>query len=262
MKHDAMLGTPPSSVAFRDYPSSVAEAMDQAGAARLLDGVGRVVLKPNLVNASPFPVTTPPALCEAVIAFIRRHGAPEIIIAEGCGDAMLETDEVFARLGYDALAARCGVGLLDLNHAPLIVLEDPARPVFPVMHLPAILFDCLLISLPVLKAHSLADVTGSLKNMMGAAPPQYYGGRYGSWKKAAFHGRMQQSITDLVAYRPPDFAVMDATVGLADYHLGGRWCDPPVNRILAGGDPWELDREAARLLGLDWRTIGHLADRP
>ena len=52
---------------------------------------------------------------------------------------------------------------------------------------------------------------------------------------------------------------MDATVGLADYHLGGARSQPPVNRILASRDARALDRQAADLLGMDWRQVGHLA---
>ena len=49
-----------------------------------------------------------------------------------------------------------------------------------------------------------------------------------------------------------------AVTGLADYHLGGRECSPPVNKLIGGTDPVEVDREAASLLGLDWRGISHL----
>ena len=94
--------------------------------------------------------------------------------------------------------------------------------------------------------------------MMGLAPPKYYSGRYGTWKKAVFHERMQQSVIDLNRYRSPDLTVMDATIGLPEFHLGGRQSDPPVNKILAGFEPVELDRKAAELLQLDWREIGHL----
>jgi len=110
----------------------------------------------------------------------------------------------------------------------------------------------------VLKAHSLADITGSMKYMIGLAPPAHYSGRHGSWKKAVFHGNMQQSIIDLNQYRTPDLTIMDATIGLAEYHLGGSRCDPPVNKLLGGFDAREVDREAARLLGMDWKIIGHL----
>ena len=101
--------------------------------------------------------------------------------------------------------------------------------------------------------------TGSMKNMVGLAPPRHYAGRFGNWKKAAFHHRLDHAIVELNRYRRPDFNVMDASIGLAKYHPGGVRCDPPVNRILAGPDSRALDREAATLLGLDWTRVGHRA---
>jgi uncharacterized protein (DUF362 family) len=208
-------------------------------------------------------VTTRPAFTAAVAEYVRRH-APhaELVIAEGTGDACKETSEIFRALGYDALARDVGAELVDLNHAPLTVRKDPSRPVFPTMHLPELAFSHCVVSLPVLKAHSLAGVTGTLKNMMGFAPPEHYdgtGGRGGgSWKKAVFHNRMQQSVADLVHYLRPQLSCMDASVGLCSFHLGGPPCSPPAGRILAGFDPFALDRRAAELLGRDWRSIGHL----
>ena len=52
---------------------------------------------------------------------------------------------------------------------------------------------------------------------------------------------------------------MDASIGMAEFHLGGNWCDPPVNHILAGFHAQVVDREAAGLLGLDWHCVGHLS---
>ena len=83
--------------------------------------------------------------------------------------------------------------------------------------------------------------------------------RPSTWKKAAFHRDLDAAIIELNRYRRPDFTVMDATVGLADYHLGGARSQPPVNRILASRDARALDRQAADLLGMDWRQVGHLA---
>ena len=128
------------------------------------------------------------------------------------------------------------------------------------MHLPEIAISHYLISLPVLKAHSFSKITGTLKNMIGLAPPQYYSGRFGTWKKAVFHGQMHQSIIDLNTYRTPDLSLMDATVGMPEYHLGGRHCHPPVNKLIAGFDPVKLDRRSAELLGLRWRSIPHLKE--
>lgn len=243
---------------FIRYEETVFQCMAAGGAEELLVHGRPVMLKPNLINTSPHPVTTSPAFCAAVIGFVREHTDAPIVIAEGCGDASLETMAVFDRLGYRSLAEQTGTTLLDLNTAPLTLLKDSGCRIFPQMWLPEAVFEHMLISLPVLKAHSLCRLTGSMKNMMGMAPPEHYGGQYGSWKKAAFHQHLDKAIVELNRYRQPDFTVMDATVGLADFHLGGACCDPPVNRILAGADARELDREAARLLGMDWQEIGYL----
>ena len=45
---------------------------------------------------------------------------------------------------------------------------------------------------------------------------------------------------------------------MAEYHLGGAKCSPPVNKIVVGFDAKEVDRKAAELLGFDWRDIKHL----
>jgi uncharacterized protein (DUF362 family) len=93
--------------------------------------------------------------------------------------------------------------------------------------------------------------------MIGFAPPQYYSGG-GFWRKSAFHQYMHQAILDLNKYVSPHLSLMDATIGLADYHLGGRKCSPPVNKIVAGLNPYEVDRKAAEFLKFNWKKIKHL----
>jgi len=246
-------------VDFYSYHESIAEALDAINAGETFAQQSAILLKPNLINASPHPVTTPADCCEAVIEYIRSCSDASIVIAEGCGDAHLGTDEVFDLLGYRDLARRYGVDLVDLNTAPLRKLENNNCSFFSEIYLPEIAYTHFMLSIPVLKAHSLAQITGTLKNMVGLAPPKYYGDRFGGWKKSIFHNNMQQSIIDLNRYRSPDLSVMDASVGLADFHLGGRHCSPPVKKIIAGFNALQVDRQAADFLGLDWRQIQHLA---
>ena len=243
---------------FSSYPESVTKALDAIGARERLAKQSAILIKPNLINASPHPVTTPVDCCEAVVEYLLTYSKANIVIAEGCGDSSLETDDIFDMLGYRNLSKRYGISLVDLNKSPLTKLENKNCSVFPEIYLPEIAFTHFIISLPVLKAHSLAVITGTLKNMMGFAPPRYYSGKFGRWKKAVFHGDMQQSIIDLNMYRSPDLSLMDATAGLAEYHLGGRHCSPPVGKIIAGFNPIEVDRIAATLLGFNWEEIPHL----
>lgn len=248
----------PVVVDFQDYASSIPAALDALGAPRFLHDQKAVMLKPNLVNTSPFPVTTPVEVCAVLVDYIRAHGTASVVIAEGTGDASRETDAIFAALGYTKMARDKDVQLLDLNHAPSRRIPLPRGRVFKELHLPEVAFTHFLISVPVLKAHSLAGITGALKNLMGLLPPRHYGNPAGGWKKSRFHARMQGSLMDLCACRAPDLAVMDASVGLADYHLGGPILSPPAGKIIAGRDAWEVDRLAAGLLGLEWRDIEHL----
>ena len=244
---------------FTDYAESIPRALETAGAADLLAGQRRVLIKPNLVNASPPPVTLPVAAAEALVVAVRRLCDAEVVIGEGTGDAGRETDEIFRIHGYDRLAERLDVPLVDLNHAPLLRLENPACRVFPEFMMPEIVMDSFLVSAAVLKAHSLAEVTLSMKNMLGCAPPAYYQ-QGGHWKKSAFHARMHEATLEMNRYRTPDLAFIDASVGLAEYHLGGPACDPPPRRILVGRDPVAVDAAGCALLGIDWRSVAHVRD--
>lgn len=246
-------------VDFTSYETSINRALDAIEAYERLSLQTAILIKPNLINNSPHPITTSPACCEAIIKYIRKYSKAEIVIAEGCGEATMETAEVFKVLGYASMAEKYGIPLVDLNYASLKIVKNPACSVFPEMHLPEIAFTHYIISVPVLKVHSLAGMTGTLKNMMGFAPPKYYSGRHGTWKKAVFHNKMQQSIIDLNKYLIPNLSILDGSIGKAEFHLGGAHCDPPANTIIAGYNPWEVDRKAADLLGLDWQSISHIA---
>lgn len=240
------------------YEQSVETALKRLDANTVFAEQSIVLIKPNLVNDSLHPVTTPAPCCEAIIKYIKACSKAEIIIAEGSGDASLETHDIFYSLGYHDLARRYGIKLVDLNHEPLVKKEDARCPFFPEIYLPKIAFESFIISVPVLKAHSLSTLSGTLKNMVGFAPPKYYSGQYGVWKKAVFHKDVHQATLDLNQYRTPDLTVLDASIGLSEYHLGGPECTPPVNKIIAGFSPVEVDRLAAGLLGLNWREIPHL----
>jgi len=241
-----------------NYKEAVHKALSKLNAQPQIASQQAIMIKPNLVNDSPYPVTTPPECCEAIIDYVRSISNANIVIAEGTGDASMETDDVFHALGYQKLSQKMNIPLIDLNHAPLRRLTNNQCKVFKEMFLPECIFDHFLISVPVLKAHSLSEITGTLKNMMGAAPPKYYSGKHGIWKKAVFHGNMHDSIIDLNRYRTPDLTVMDAGIGLPEYHLGGRECSPPLKKILVGFDPLMMDRTAAELIDIDWRTVKHL----
>ena len=166
-----------ATVEFSSYHESVASVLDTIGAKEVLTRQSAILIKPNLTNASRHPVTTPADCCEAVVEYVRSCSKASIVIGEGAGDPSLETHQIFDLLGYKKMADRHGIPLVDLNTSAVKKLENPECSVFPEMYLPEIAFTHFIISIPVLKAHSLATITGTLKNMMGFAPPKYYSGQ-------------------------------------------------------------------------------------
>ena len=242
---------------FGSYAETIPALLQAIGAPEILSCQSRILIKPSLVNNSPPPVTLPVAACAALVSACRSWSNAEIVIAEGSGERYLTTIEVFRIHGFDRLAETYGVELVDLNDSELIELRDPQCRVFPSFMMPRLVMESFVISAAVLKAHSLARVTLSMKNMIGVAPPTFYqcGGH---WKKSAFHEQMQTSIFELNRYRKPDLAFIDATIGQAEHHLGGPTCDPPVNKLLAGFDPVAVDAVGAQLLGIPWQQVGHI----
>ena len=95
-----------------------------------------------------------------------------------------------------------------------------------------------------------------MKNMMGVAPPEHYNA--GSWKKSAFHARMQESVFDLNRYRTPDFTVLDATVGMSEAHLWGPACDPAPELVAVSRDPVAIDAFGTEILKKNWKHIDHI----
>ncbi|MCF8024027.1 MAG: DUF362 domain-containing protein [Desulfobacteraceae bacterium] len=247
----------PAIIEFTTYKASVAEAFDSILANHAIREQKRILLKPNLVTADPFPVTTSPRCCESIIDYIRAcNPKAEIVIAEGTGNPAYKGMQIFDALGFTQLAAEKNVTLIDLNAEPTVRLENRQCKRFPQFYLPEIALSHFIISVPVLKAHTLSGFTGTMKNMMGFAPPSHYSGT--GWNKAAFHSDLQSAIFDLNCYRSPDLTLMDASVAMPDSHLGGRKCNPPVGKLVAGYEPVETDRVSAGLLGMDWKKIGHL----
>jgi uncharacterized protein (DUF362 family) len=244
---------------FTDWRDSVRSLLDRADLLTAIGAKRQVLIKPNLVENFPPPITTPVGLVEAIVKYLQeRDRGLRIIIGEGTGSRDYDTFHPFRELGYVEMAARCGVTLLDLNEETLRTMRRAECQRWPEMHLPEILFESFLLSVPVLKAHSLASVTLTMKNMMGCAPPAHYE-KGGHWKKSAFHANVQEAILDLNRYRTPDFTVLDATVGMQEAHLWGPTCNPPHRKLAAGRDPVAIDVYGAGLLGRDWRRIDHLA---
>lgn len=244
------------SAEFTSYRESLLPVLESAHLAAELAEHRTVLIKPNLVEDLDPPITTHVDLVEALVDYILHHHPEiQIIVGEGTGALEYDTFHCFEQLGYTKLHDR--VQLLDLNIEPCRRLTNKKCTRWPEIYLPELLFDCFLISVPVLKAHSLCRVTLTMKNMMGCAPPAHYQ-QGGAWGKSSFHMKLDEAVFDLNRYRTPDFTVIDAAVGMAKAHLWGPTCSPPVRKIVASYDPVAVDAYGTALLRKSWKDIGHI----
>lgn len=247
---------------FDGWGKTVSRLLQKSNILKCMENTLNILIKPNLVSKDKPPITTPVELIREIIRFLKSSKRDfRIAVAEGCGSIDYETETPFRELGYLELASEYGIKLIDLNKAPLVKLSSPDCKRWPEIYIPEIIMNSFLISVPVLKAHSMSDVTLTMKNMLGAAPPKHYNA--GSWNKSAFHEKLHEAIFDLNRYRSPDFTVLDATVGMKTAHLWGPECNPKLNTLACCADPVAIDAFGAGLLGKNWKNIGHikLADR-
>ena len=239
-------------VRFTDYDSSVSRALDLIGAEEKLPRDGLIIIKPNLTNADSPPVTTNVAAAEAVYKYCSARCSAEIAIGEGCGSGV--TQDTFDANGYTDLAGRYGIGLIDFNREPSVTVSSSDALQLKEFHIPKIAREAFIISLPVLKDHSLTVTTIAMKNMFGLAPARHY---EGSWNKSKLHSpSTHKSVFDVCLYKSPDLCVVDASVVLTGMHLSGK--QKKLGLILASFDPVAIDAEASRLLGHDPAKIEYL----
>ena len=242
---------------FVSWQDSLPPLLDKAGLVKQIPDNQTILIKPNLVENLQPPVTTPIELVAALVDYLQERTTNTIIIGEGCGALNYDTWHPFEQLGYTRLAEKKGIKLVDLNEEPCRRRKLTHCKRWPELFLPEIGYNCFLLSVPVLKVHTLAGVTLTMKNMMGLVPPAHYQ-QGNSWKKSSFHTNIQAAIADLNRYRTPDFTILDATIGMAESHLWGRTCEPAPNILAAGYDPVAIDSYGAGLLGKDWHDTDHI----
>ncbi len=239
-------------VKFVDYRTSIARALDLIDAGPRLPQHGLIIIKPNLTNSSPPPVTTPLAAVEAIYDYCKAHTKAEIAIGEGTGSG--RTPQVYAALGYTDLANKYGLKLIDFNEAETIVLENDDAFQLKQFFMPKIVQQAFVISLPVLKDHSFTKTTIAMKNMFGIAPGKFYSG---SWNKSKLHSpSTDKSIVDVCLYKKPDLSVVDASIALKGMHLAGKHKN--IGLILAGFDPVAVDTLGSKLLGHNPKKLDYL----
>jgi uncharacterized protein (DUF362 family) len=215
----------------------------------------RVVLKPNLVEFEPgSSINTHPLLVHAAFEAFRGMGAASVRIAEGPGHRR-NTFDLADAAGYFKTVPRFEDVFVDLN------LDDVTR-VRPAsqfsrlgpLYLPNTALGAdLLVSMPKMKTHHWVGATLAMKNLFGLVP----GGIYG-WPKNPLHwAGIHESIADLHAAFPRQFAIVDGIVGMeGNGPIQGT--PKPVGVLVAGRDRAAVDATCCRIMRIEPFKIVYL----
>ncbi len=132
----------------------------------------RVLLKPNMVEyAAERVINTHPALVAGAAQAMLRAGAASVVVAEGPGHRRDIEYLVTATGLYDYLRD-VGARFVDLNHDDVRTVTLGSRfTELAELQLPVELLQAdLVVSMPKLKTHHWAGMTGSMKNLFGVVP--------------------------------------------------------------------------------------------
>ncbi|MCC6398656.1 MAG: DUF362 domain-containing protein [Bacteroidetes bacterium] len=204
---------------------------------------------------------------------------PEVVRAVGelmidCGvsgsditilEALWDTSSYF-NFGYLTVQQSLGAGMVNLNakapYAAYVTRSVGAKKYYyDSFSVNQILSDInVLVSIPKMKEHYEAAVTGSVKNLVGMVPKDLYVLPADNGRRGALHGQggpssthLPRSIADLFMARPIHLAVID---GIMNARGGeGVWNNTfqlaQDHVLLAGKDPVATDSVSAILMGHD-----------
>lgn len=231
------------SIKFRSYSETVPRLLELINLGKELKKHSKIILKPYLspIEGDKSP-STPVAFTEQVLRFCLKNKNPvaEVFIAEGADG--VDTMDLFHKLGYTKLAERYAVGMIDLNNAEVQSVEQHDFLKFKEIHYPKILKDGFIISLPPLVKDEESTFIGALSNMVGAFPSSHYKGFFSKKKSKIRKWPMKYSIHDILKCKMPEFAVIDSS----------------EKGVILAGVPQEVDKQAAKLIGVDWKEVGHI----
>ena len=227
------------SIKFQSYSETIPKLLQLIKLDKELKKHDKIVLKPSLRDISS--KNTKKEFTEAVLKYCLENKNPvaEVFIAEGSdGEG---TEEVYEKEGYKELAEKYGIGLVDLNSSEVEEFDREFLK-FSNIKYPKILLEGFVISLPYLAVDEETDITGSLANMLGAFPAKHYSGWFSSKKNKIRQWPIKFAIHDILKCKMPELAIIDAS----------------DRGIILAGQPLEIDKQAAKLIGLDWKNVRYL----
>jgi len=214
-------------------------------ASKIIPPKSRVLIKPNLTaeeNLWEKGILTGPIFMQALVEEVQKAKPSEIIVAEAIAVG-LNTKKAFVANGYEEMARKTGVKLLDLYDGEFEEIKTAEGGLLKSVRVSKeVLKADFFINAPVLKTHFASTLSAAMKNLKGTTT-------YEEKKRFHYLG-LNKAIAELNAVLKPHLIVVDGLIAMEGD--GPVWGTPVGLNILMGGtDAVAVDTVAARIMGLD-----------
>jgi len=206
----------------------------------------KIVIKPNMCYYWDWSTgqTTDPLFVVALIGLLREEISSdvEIYIVESDASAM-RCKYAFKYLGYEKLAKDYNVNLVNLSEVEAEKVTVKVEDEVFEFSVPRIVRDAdLCVNVPKMKYMFFTKISAALKNIFGCNPYP---------KKFEYHSKLDKVIVGLNKVMSFDLHVLDGLTvcGSKTLRLG---------LVMASQDPVAIDAVAAKIMGVNLRSVFHL----
>jgi len=141
----------------------VTSAFEELEIEKRLEGVKKLLIKPNIVSYEPYPTTTHPEVLEACLEYLVGRGL-DIEVGDGPAFDAGSSKEIIESHPLREVCERFDIPLIDLLEGEIV--RRKAGDIELELSKSAFEYDFIL-SLPVLKSHFTCSLSGALKNQFG-----------------------------------------------------------------------------------------------
>ncbi len=237
-----------------DAQKMVKESIELIGGIERLGVKGREVLvKPNVNSDDAYPATTNPEVVKSVANLLYDAGAKKVKVGDMSGIPWLPTRKCMQKTGIEKAAKDAGAEVIYFEDEEWMeVSPGDARYLRSFMISRAVYEAEKLISLPVIKTHSYATYSMSLKNLVGVIHPK---------NRSQLHSSqmMEEMIAEISLGVYPDLVIMDGTKSM----IAGGPAEGKVRETNLILSSW--DEVAADIIGLgivksfgEWERISRV----
>lgn len=229
-----------------EYKEMTKNLLKEAGLSNHIPPNAKIGIKPNLMAPVPaeFGATTHPEVVAGIVEYLQENGFLDISVIEGSwvGD---KTEDSFEYCGYNTLASRYGIRLIDTQKEEAFESGNGEITVKICKCMQDVDF---LINVPVLKGHCQTNITCALKNMKGLIPNS---------EKRRFHSMgLHTPIAILNSCLKQDFIVVDHICGDLDNEGGGN--PYQSNCVMVGMDPVLMDSYLCKLMDYSLEDVPYI----